>query len=1572
MIISEVNVSRQQYCNSGEFILKCLPRIDAYILIKPTKPDSQIFFSVMVPKKSMIEKFDLPFKTMFDFGDCFISEFVSVNHHSITHYLYIREKACSLLSMWMSLHSEYLNTGLSEISDDCRMHFLTSLLFWLEGKEQTSRDVQQIRYAYMECSMDNGLSFNPLKILNKWDSFSRSRLCLWMRKQVIRTFTNMKPGNMYTSKCAFDIGEFDKTLDKDCNLISWITGKPVKKFEIALNLSYFCVLHNKEDSKEMHGFLKIFQKVVSEELKMRTARPEFMGYSDSLPESLESHEFSSKFVCHMGDVLIDKLSKNHPDPKSWILQKSTERLLGRTINKLATMKKSATGELSRDEHVRDSKENERMTCLEASIKLMEDDKDFRIMKQVGTLGEEVIKEYGGIVSNLFKKLQIGGVREIFVLEFRCRIIIHFIETISRTICDDLDNEMLTKGDKKLARTDKHFSEVMSHMKQSKISATVINSDDATTWAQRFIMPVFGCLLSRILPSELLEPCLSVLNMVTNKKLELPHQLLELYDLHPEEAGFDTGMNELKQQYLGLSDQNDLLNPRSRMLKNRSNMMQGILHYTSSLLHSAFMYTWERSSIPMAKSMISSNFGLLKHDVKIISTTKVSSDDSSCIITAICNKDSKFEDSKLSITTKSLQIILSVFTEMKGSLYPLFCCKQSAEKSSTSSHSNLEEFNSLWYYKNTLLTPSIKFVVAAVKTHPTSKMDDRFNTFANLRNNLFEHGGSVMLCQVAQYSQMSAHYKTLGLRNNKLWPRFMECLLRSPHPSIGFFLIEHPLCCGMFGHDMSTYMACKNSRFRDIHLGLYKNDEFEFTADGRPTVRTYISFGQSSKYYEFKKKLGVIDLEISEYIENNLINLYRDSSTSEDMLMKLRMSASNPALSESMTFQTDSKLHAASVYVLQDAVILQSKGMMGANHSHKTLFQIEKGFSESSEDDYKWLFPFSNFYESVLNSLKHYKKSSLGAYVYKRSVANKLDVTTDSMIQSVSLFQVVQRKWFSLPEVKGTRYSHEMVWKHYQSKFKWLRNSADETLNESPFSNHMSLRNYIMSVSSKRRTVRTYAPSNVSSSSLDIVRSLIENCQWKGQKLNYVTVETLDDARSCMQVLTERLWRCLRAPIRHEEKISVIEDILSKNADPFANAQLNQSMYELTQGQVALSILIKYSKYRDDINVCSKLIPSLIERFKLGVVGYFAVRQKLIGGVYVGPSIYTGTMEGCQVEVHSLNDTVQKIVCKSESELKHLSHTLWDFIKELNWNVLHKPDNFRNSYWDFTTRKIVRNKGSRTVKFVFQEMKPLTALTTDSMRLEITSYDALRIINEDQGRKYTILSYKINTRDIGSNDTHSSECEGFDEYLSSWLRSSPLEVIKIEDKIKLDAEFEQWSCDTIRRRLIGMNKLPNLDALLDLQSDTLETTSEEERRLDEWGSEFALTIADDKELLEMKALFGVEDCGSESSGDIIEFDDNDDSIMERFIIDLNESSPLVDFSWLDYIQEPFRPGMSNDSAVTNKYFDNFIDEYSSVFGIDFYRFFVRCPSSMQRIINLKRKRDEENASLFSAGSYHDIV
>jgi len=1567
-IVQEVNISRQQYCNAGEFILKTLPGYNIYLLIKSTSPNAQIFFSVLVKKEDMIEKFDLPFKTMHDFGDVYISEFVSLNQHSCTHYLYIREKACSLLAMWMSLHSQYLTEDLSSVSDDCMSHFNASLLFWLEGKEQTSKEVQQVRYAYMDCVMDNFINHFPLKILSKWEPFSRSRLCIWMRKRTMNCLMNMKPGVRYTSVDEFDLSEFDKTLDKDCSIISWVTGKPVGRFEIALNLSYFGVLHNKEDSKEMHGFLKIFQKVISEELKMREARPDSMGVESLTRTQLGSHEFNSDFVCAIGDTLLGRIEKKHPEPKSWIMNRAMDRLLSRDVEKLATMKKSATGELWREEHIRDSKENERVTCLEASIKLMAGGYDYKVMKQVGKMAREVQAEYGGIVSNLFKKLQIGGVREIFVLEFRCRIIVHFVETICRSICDELDNEMLTKGDKKLGRTDAHFSVLISKLRQSRTSATVINSDDATTWAQRFVMPVFGCFLSRLLPDELIEPVMFVLNLVTSKKLELPHQLLDLYDKNPEITGFDPGMEELKAQYMGLSKHSDLLNPRSRMLKNRSNMMQGILHYTSSLLHSGYLYLWEDLATETLSRQMRNMYSLRLSEFDIVCTTKVSSDDSSCILSVAVEREPEeaSEKQRLQITSRNLRVMMSVFTEAKAALYPLFASKQSVEKSSTSSHSNVEEFNSLWYYKNTLLTPVIKFVAASIKTHPNSKLDDRYHTYANLRNNLFEHGGSTMLCNVCQMGQMSAHYKTLGLRTNKMWPEYKLLLRENPHPSIGFFLLEHPLCTGMFGYDMAVYMACSDRRFRQIHLGLYRDENFEFTEEGRPTVRTYISFGQSAKYYAFKKQLQINDLEIKSYISDNLVNLYRETSTTHDSMMKLKIQASNPALSESMAFQTDSKLHAASAYILQDSVILQSKGMMGAHHTHKTFFDIARGFSDKDENDFKWLFPFNNFYDSVLRTLKDYKTSSLGAYVNRRSVSSKLDISTDSALQSVSLFQVLQRLWFNIPDVKGTKFTHEMVFKHYSSKFAWLSKTVNETLERSPFSDHLSLRNFLVSVSAKKKTVRTYAPSNAVSSPIDIVRSMIENCQWRGRKLNYVSVKRVLDAQSSMKMLTERIWRCLRAPLV-QNKAELIEEILSRNVDPFASAQMSRDMYELSQSQIALSILIKFSKLQKESSSLHVLIPALIERFRLGVIGYFSRRQQLQGPSYVGPAVYTGLFEGCRVEISALDDCVTGIVCRNEVELNKCSHTVQDFIRDLGWHLLHKPGSQGMKYWDFAAQRMVRTKHARSVKVTFKDLKNLPEMKGDNMKIEVTDYNTIRLVNVESKRSYTILSYRIRTRDLGDNDTHAPADMEDNSHVSKWLRSDKARVDAIEKLILCDKSYESWACDTLRRRLMGLNRLPNLDSLFELDPDGPTTNDDSDSDTSSFMRAAAQEMLTVEDLEAFSAMFGNDQDSSDegsSSGNGHE--------TERLKLEEFEGSHFQDMSWLDYVKMPFKPGIAIDSAVTNKYFDDFIDKYTEVFGKRFLNYFVTKPDNLVSLVNSKIKREAEDIVIFKLKDYDEIV
>jgi hypothetical protein len=288
------------------------------------------------------------------------------------------------------------------------------------------------------------------------------------------------------------------------------------------------------------------------------------------------------------------------------------------------------------------------------------------------------------------------------------------------------------------------------------------------------MPVFGAVFSRILPEEYIEPFMYILNLVTNKRLELPSKLLDLFENNRDVESFDPSMAELKKQYLGQTTKHDLVDTKNRFLKNKSNMMQGILHYTSSVVHCGYILLWEK----YAKDRLTHDLQM-HTELHIKITSKVSSDDSSVILSLLHKSAGKQQNYIIKRRVRSL-------LKVKENCYKYFSALQSYEKSTVACTTCIEEFNSLWYYRNTLLTPLIKFVFASIRTHPSSRLSDRFNVFSNLRNNLLENSGSIMLTSLSQLCQVVSHYRTLGSNTNTCWPEFKQLLLNKPHPAFGFF------------------------------------------------------------------------------------------------------------------------------------------------------------------------------------------------------------------------------------------------------------------------------------------------------------------------------------------------------------------------------------------------------------------------------------------------------------------------------------------------------------------------------------------------------------------------------------------------------------------------------------------------------------------------------------------------------------------------------------------------------------------------------------------------------------------
>jgi len=647
--------------------------------------------------------------------------------------------------------------------------------------------------------------------------------------------------------------------------------------------------------------------------------------------------------------------------------------------------------------------------------------------------------------------------------------------------------------------------------------------------------------------------------------------------------------------------------------------------------------------------------------------------------------------------------------------------------------------------------------------------------------------------------------------------------------------------------------------------------------------------------------------------------------------------------------------------------------MSANYNHKTFFEMEKCLNiDEDAGDLSWMFPFSNFYDSVLQLLQSYRNSSLGAFINKRSTSSKLDIKSDSVVQSVSLYDVVRRLWFNMPEIKGTSYAHNLVFEHYRTKFSWLCKDVNSTLESSPFNNHLSLRNFLMSISSKKRTVRSYCPSNVSSSPMDIVRSMVENCQWKGQKLNYVTMNDMIDTNANLQMLTERLWRCLRCPSFKIDKISIIEELLSMNSDPLESAKLSTQMYNLSKNQIALSVLIKFSKMRGNNFVSNKVIPSLIERFRMGVLGYFSVRQKLVSGYYVGKGIYSAMMEGFRVEIVAENSSVTQIICKNELELKMMNHTLWQFIKDVGWNLVNSEP--ASMMWDFTNKRMTRFKSAKSIQVSFQELDSLVDYNLSNMEIELTHYDTIRLVCQERGRRFTLLSYKIKNRDLGMNDTHNENIDSplIDDVVSCWLKSKTLETEILEDKILNDVNFENWSCDVIRRRLIGLNRLPNLDSLFENEQSDEPEAAEHDDIVAKYMTELSMAQFTKENMEQMLDIFGdMKDLSASSNSSESESSRDDDDV-ERFMLMEDANTGYEDMSWLDFVKLPFNPGIVNDSAVTNKFFDAFIDAYFASFGRKFYIYFVKKPTKLTDLVLAKRERDKADRDIFGLSDVDLII
>lgn len=1418
MIMEELNLSLNQFCSSNEYVLKKLPKCEVWILIKPTTASKKIFYSVILPiTNSGTEYVPVlsPFKKPAIKTNSFIYyDFVSLDRHRIGHLLSLSEKMMCFLGMWAQLHDVFPLSVLQNPSDHPEpvKHFAATMLFYMEDKPQTSSNIQNVRYGYMEAIRNSVLPVRPLKVLKKLDPRPKSRLLVWAYNKIIRMFhrysidppkvTGLKQETLEDIKKNLDEDEALDLLNPKVNvsgdvfsgLVSWVTGNEIKSYEIALNLSYMGVLHNKDESDQLQGYFKIFSKIVREEIEMRNARTDFMGFNE--PEDLDKlrdHEFSNRWVRMSAELTRQYLDKKFSFKYGERLAENIEAMaIRKTAEEFATFKASFKVNNVRT-HSPDAVYNERWKVLEGIVEWLreEDASPYPFLKINKIL--DAVENRGGVRANLFKKLQIGGEREIFVLDLLSRLLINFTESTCRLICEDLPMEMLTKGDLKLIKSTSHFNRVASKRKTHHgTELTIIDSSDATTWCQRFVMPVFGAMLQPFFHTphadaktkEKLDSVYNLimrtLNCVTKKRLELPKEMLKKFEEFPDRKGFDEGMNELKEQFLGSSPNHDLLEEeRSIWLQNLSNFMQGILHYTSSLMHACHLYSLSVLNEKLMQLFKEAN--KMPEDVILTQTTKVSSDDSSVIRTLQTSNEPTIE----------MYRFLTLTSYAKKISYKLFTAKQSDEKSTDGVLSPIEEFNSFWLVSNTLMMPIIKFVYAAVQSSVIARMDDRQILQGDLRKQVVENGGPIALAAIIQEAQCRIHYCNLGALTHSLFDVYIDMLLEKPHPAVGFYVLEPESLCGFFGYDFAHFAAIKRlTSVSKMENFLLKREGAEMTEFGKPSVTLTLLIGQGKSYKVFLNRLK-IPQDWQDIVNEDPCVLFRGPQSIEESLFWIYKKSKNPSASEAFSFQSMNKIHAASVYVLtHPSVIVKMKKYKDETDVRKfsLLSFIDsvdiKEFPPLDDETEELIFSNREVYESTMNLVDDAGRMRILKTKFKRpSQLVKLSVPKIQVHCSLDLSSLVKRKWCQM-DVRGSDTEHRICWNYYQSIYTWLRDTPQLTLEvkNCPFRDVISLADFIRAQTPSFRHYSILGPIRRGLPFMATVDAIIKNCQFRGRKLEEKQrTKRTSKNKDLIDYLVTKLVLILSGPFENnDEKLKKITQLFrdSDQILPENKKDIELELGSLSQKDATLALFQRFV-------VSNNPITELFSIAKRGVYGMYTQRQHFQNNKYTGEGVYKATIDDNPLEIVMYDDKLVYINTRNILKLRRHSMELKKLVQEIGIKGITSSNIEAQMHYNFISGKIgTDSMEGKTVPVTLSNTLGGISYLENRFILDINTKNAIRIKQTGISRKedITVMSFAPPTwkfTESSLSDQVVSLHGTMEEY---WLANKTMTYIQLASRI----------------------------------------------------------------------------------------------------------------------------------------------------------------------------------------------
>lgn len=1140
---TELATSIKQHTKPEQMILKKLRYWDVYLLISPTNAKSHIFVSLFFPGQNHMEGHEIPV-----FGKT-----VKVTHGQMTHFMSFRadklENLVSASATLISLVAFWAHFYNIIDPDPCefmlhtearRMLFL-SLLIRLEDKESTELTITNTRFMYMEIFRGgyNICKPDPFKILKKNPKVPRSRLTLWVMKKTIENVSSMllHPPTKLNPNLSTTLLEGEDALPGDewVGLTNIFTSAPLVTAGQCVELIYLGYLKNKNQVAQGNNDWKLVEKIIEEEMTLdMNALDVSRGLKD--PEGLpDKKQFSLNSLLFGCSLMEERLKRKiGPNWKEVLMKEILEELANKMTHMIATLKASSTlptKGLKKTVSMKSNVEIHRIKVLEAlAVRL--NDFGLNPMTRLGFFIQHLEDNSGGAVCDIFDKNQHGGTREIYVLNPDSRVVQLFVETVSRVICSQFEEETLTHPENKLKLIDRHKAKVAKTAKiRDCLYGDFCNSSDKTRWNQNFVMTAMAVPLLRLTDKIFHAPIIRILNLWANKFIKLPPKVcsLLLSKVQLSSRAYQDLLQKFWKPHDPRATRNYIRDQCGSFLNLTTGMMQGILHYSSSLMHLAFLH----ASGFMMMQTLKSKYPSWKFSI----TQVCSSDDSATVLSVMSPQGTD------KIIRQDLKVIADIECVLRSlSYYCQYFCMRDSEKSTICVYDYVE-FNSEFVFKNTVVKPKIKIIAALTTLTESESFVQRFHTQYNLLSDLTADGFPTFYSSIAQIAQLWIHYKALGSSTSGVFGEWVSKILQYPSPMHGFFLLDNELVCGLMGWTFCYWLALDMNLSLGRRFRFIKYTEVEVTEDGAIVQALVIKHGDSKKHLEMLSRVMEGKMEstsslikvdklsgewrldrdrkkkLDEELEHNCELLFRHPKTIPELRLKLMMKASMPGVARSLgkgnpfLSAMASSVFSLFTHCFTKTTLELQEAKDGVVKREKKITKVSilsdlHGVLQASppiDDDevvdqlLEECFPLHERYKEVLTKICSFQDSTPVKIHRIRQRKSHIIIQPRTTQLPLTLQQVCARLWYG-HSCKTTEKVFKRCLNCYRLKYSWLRDTFEETTQSSPFQSSVELYYFISSQSVKPRRFHLTGPGIHSDTFDGQVNQFIRKCHLQAHVL----------------------------------------------------------------------------------------------------------------------------------------------------------------------------------------------------------------------------------------------------------------------------------------------------------------------------------------------------------------------------------------------------------------------------------------------------------------------------------------